>query len=186
MSAVPRRLNTGREVFAAIAGAWRLGRIDRGLERARDAGLNLTGHFWMIDRDLARGVFLAAVALTFGGYSLRYPAGSWDRAGPGLFPLMVSGSLLVLALMIMVRSRFQKPEPFEFNGRNIGLLLVSLCVFALLSLYVNMVVAIVAMVFIAGKAAATYSVSRNIKISLGLIVVAFAFQKLLGLSLPLL
>ena len=29
MSAVPRRLNTGREVFAAIAGAWRLGRIDR-------------------------------------------------------------------------------------------------------------------------------------------------------------
>ena len=63
MSAVPRRLNTGREVFAAIAGAWRLGRIDRGLERARDAGLNLTGHFWMIDRDLARGVFLGRVRI---------------------------------------------------------------------------------------------------------------------------
>ncbi|WP_448251410.1 tripartite tricarboxylate transporter TctB family protein [Ottowia oryzae] len=140
----------------------------------------------MIDRNLARGVFLAAVALAFGVYSLRYPVGSWDRAGSGLFPLMVSGALLAMALMIIVRSRFQKPEPLEFNVKNISLLLVSLCVFALLSLYVNMVVAIVAMVFIAGNAAATYSVSRNVKISLGLIVVAFAFQKFLGLSLPLL
>ena len=186
MSAASRRLNTGREVFAAILGGVASRSIGRGLKRARHAGLNLAGYFWMIDRNLARGVFLAAVALTFGVYSLRYPVGSWDRAGPGLFPLMVSGALLAMALMMVVRSRFQKPEPFEFNVKNIGLLLVSLCVFALLSLYVNMVVAIVAMVFIAGKAAATYSVSRNVKISLGLIVVAFAFQKLLGLSLPLL
>lgn len=140
----------------------------------------------MIDRNLARGVFLAAVALTFGGYSLRYPTGHLDHAGPGLFPLMVSGVLLLIAVMIMVRSRFQQPEPLEFNPRNISLLLISLCVFAGLSLYVNMLVAIVAMVFIAGRAAATYSVSRNIKISIGLIIVAFAFQKLLGLSLPLL
>lgn len=186
MSAAARRRNTGREVFADFPGVRHLRGIERGLKRPRDAGLNLAGYFWMIDRNLARGVFLAAVALTFGVYSLRYPVGSWDRAGPGLFPLMVSGALLTMALMIIVRSRFQKPEPLEFNVKNISLLLVSLCVFALLSLYVNMVVAIVAMVFIAGKAAATYSVSRNIKISIGLIVVAFAFQKLLGLSLPLL
>lgn len=186
MSAAARRRNTGREVFAAFPGVRHFRGIERGLKRPRDAGLNLAGYFWMIDRNLARGVFLAAVALAFGVYSLRYPVGSWDRAGPGLFPLMVSGALLAMALMMVVRSRFQKPEPLEFNVKNIGLLLVSLCVFALLSLYVNMVVAIVAMVFIAGNAAATYSVSRNVKISLGLIVVAFAFQKLLGLSLPLL
>ena len=186
MSAAARRRNTGREVFAAFPGVRHFRGIERGLKRPRDAGLNLAGYFWMIDRNLARGVFLAAVALAFGVYSLRYPVGSWDRAGPGLFPLMVSGALLAMALMMVVRSRFQKPEPFEFNVKNIGLLLVSLCVFALLSLYVNMVVAIVAMVFIAGKAAATYSVSRNVKISLGLTVVAFAFQKFLGLSLPLL
>lgn len=140
----------------------------------------------MIDRNLARGLFLAVIALVFGGYALQYQTGSLGRAGPGLFPLLVSGVLMVIALLIIVRSRFQASEPLDLNARNIGLLLLSLCVFALLSLYVNMLVAIVAMVFISGKAATTYSVSRNIKISIGLILVAFAFQKFLGLSLPLL
>ncbi|MFT3720260.1 tripartite tricarboxylate transporter TctB family protein [Pseudorhodoferax sp.] len=139
----------------------------------------------MIDRNLARGLFLGVIALVFGGNALRYSIGSLSHAGPGLFPLLVSGVLLLIALAIVVRSRFVPRERLEFNLRNIGLLLVSLCVFALLSLYVNMLAGIVAMVFISGRAAATYSVARNIKISLGLIVVAFAFQKLLGLSLPL-
>ncbi len=140
----------------------------------------------MIDRNLARGLFLALIALVFGGNALRYQTGALSHAGPGLFPLLVSGVLMVIALLIIVRSRFQQSERLDLNIKNIGLLLVSLCVFALLSLYVNMLAGIVAMVFISGKAATTYSVSRNIKISIGLIVVAFAFQKLLGLSLPLL
>ncbi|HVR51628.1 MAG TPA: tripartite tricarboxylate transporter TctB family protein [Pseudorhodoferax sp.] len=140
----------------------------------------------MIDRNLARGLFLAAIALVFGGYAMQYQTGSLGRAGPGLFPLLVSGVLMVIALLIIVRSRLQAPEPLDLNVRNIGLLLLSLCVFALLSLYLNMLVAIVAMVFISGRAATTYSVPRNIKISIGLILVAFAFQKFLGLSLPLL
>lgn len=139
----------------------------------------------MIDRNLARGLFLALIALVFGGFSLQYQTGSLSHAGPGLFPLIVSGILLAIALMIVVRSRFVAREPLNLNLKNIGLLLFSLCVFAFLSLYVNMLVAIVAMVFISGKAATTYSVPRNIKISIGLILVAFAFQKLLGLSLPL-
>jgi len=41
------------------------------------------------------------------------------------------------------------------------------------------------MVFIAGFAASSYSVVRNIQVAAGLIAVAFAFQKLLGLNLPL-
>lgn len=140
----------------------------------------------MIDRNLARGLFLAVIALVFGGYAMQYQTGALGHAGPGLFPLLVSGVLLLIALMIIVRSRLQAPEPLDLQVKNIGLLLLSLCVFALLSLYVNMLVAIVAMVFISGKAATTYSVPRNIKISIGLILVAFAFQKFLGLSLPLL
>jgi hypothetical protein len=34
-------------------------------------------------------------------------------------------------------------------------------------------------------AASTYSVVRNIKVSAGLVAVAYAFHKLLGLNLPL-
>ncbi len=48
-----------------------------------------------------------------------------------------------------------------------------------------MLLAIVFLVFCSTLAGTSYSVARNIKISLGLIAVAFAFKNLLGLELPL-
>ena len=41
------------------------------------------------------------------------------------------------------------------------------------------------MVFCSTLAGTSYSVMRNVKISAGLIAIAFALQKLLGLNLPL-
>jgi hypothetical protein len=140
----------------------------------------------MIDRNLARGLFLAAVSLAFGLGALRYPIGDFARAGPGLFPLMVSSLLLVIAVATIIRSRFVKPERLEFNVKNIGLLLGALCGFALVSHLLNMIAGIIFMVFVGTLAGSSYSWKRNLKISAGLIAVAFAFQKLLGLNLPLL
>jgi len=141
----------------------------------------------MIDRNLARGLFLAAIALAFGLGALRYPLGDFSRAGAGLFPLMVSGLLLLIAVATVVRSRLMKNgPPFEFNPVNIALLLSSLCAFALVSRVLNMTAGIVALVFISGFAGtAKYSIVRNLKVSVGLFLVALAFQKLLGLSLNL-
>ena len=140
----------------------------------------------MNDRTLVRGLFLLSVALAFGLGALRYHIGSLDHAGPGLFPLMVSSLLLIIALATIVRSRFVERLPLGFNLRNIGLLLVAICSFALVSKLVNMTVGIVVMVCVASLAAsAAYSWKRNVMVSAGLIAVAFAFQKLLGLNLPL-
>ena len=56
----------------------------------------------------------------------------------------------------------------------------------MISEYLNMILGIVFMVFCASFAGtSSYSVVRNLKISAGLIAVALAFQKLLGLNLPL-
>lgn len=141
----------------------------------------------MNDQNLVRGLFLAAISLIFGIGSLSYGFGSFSRAGPGLFPLMVSGMLFLVALITIVRSRFVERVPLNITLRNIGLLLAALCGFALVSKFVNMTLGIAVMVFIASVAgSATYSVMRNLKISAGLIAVAFAFQQLLGLNLPLL
>jgi Tripartite tricarboxylate transporter TctB family len=140
----------------------------------------------MIDRNLARGLFLAAIALAFGLGALRYPIGDFARAGAGLFPLMVSVLLLLIALATLVRSRVVTGPRFEFNPVNIALLLSSLCAFALVSRVLDMTAGIVAMVFISGFAGtAKYSIVRNLKVSVGLFLVALAFQKLLGLSLNL-
>ena len=139
----------------------------------------------MNDRNLLRGLFLIAISLAFGLMSLRYPIGQFSRAGPGLFPLLVSCLLFLIGLINVVRSRFVERVYLSFNMKNIALIMVSLCGFAVISEYLNMIVGIVFMVFCASLAGTSYSVARNLKISVGLIAVAFAFQRLLGVNLPL-
>jgi Tripartite tricarboxylate transporter TctB family len=140
----------------------------------------------MNDRNLVRGIFLIAIALGFGLTSLRYPIGQFSRAGPGLFPMLVSGLLFLIGVITVARSRFVERVPLDFKLKNIALILASLCGFAVISEHLNMIAGIVFMVFCASFAGtASYSVIRNLKISAGLIAVALAFQKLLGFSLPL-
>jgi hypothetical protein len=140
----------------------------------------------MNDRNLVRGLFVMAISLIFGLASLRYPIGHFSRAGPGLFPLLVSCLLFLIGLATVVRSRFVERVHLDFNIKNIALILASLCGFALISEHVNMIAGIVFMVFCVSFAGtAPYSVMRNLKISAGLIAVALAFQKLLGFNLPL-
>jgi hypothetical protein len=139
----------------------------------------------MNDRNLIRGLFLMAISLIFGLSSMRLSIGEFSRAGPGLFPLMVSGLLFLIAVATVVRSRFVERVHLDFNLNNISIILASLCGFALVSHFINMILGIVTMVFIASLAASTYSWQRNLKIAAGLLAIAFAFQKLLGFNLPL-
>lgn len=139
-----------------------------------------------MDRNLARGLFLAAVSLAFGLGSLRYTIGDFAKAGPGLFPLLVSGLLFAIALATIVRSRFVRPQPLQLQARNIGLLMAALAGFALVSKFVDMAAGIVLMVFVASLAATSWSWKRNLQIAAGLLAVAFAFREGLGLNLPLL
>jgi len=140
----------------------------------------------MNDRNLVRGLFLVAVSLAFGLQSLRYSIGGFSRAGPGLFPLMVSSLLLLIGLITVARSRVVERVELEFNMKNIAIVLASLCGLAVISQHINLIAGIVFMVFCASFAGtAKYSVVRNLKIAAGLIAVGLAFQKLLGFNLPL-
>jgi len=139
----------------------------------------------MNDRNLVKGLFLIAISLAFGLPALRYPTGDFARAGPGLFPLLVSSLLFLLGLTMVVRSFFIERVPLTFSVKNIALILVSLCGFALISKYVNMIAGIVFLVFCSSLASTSYSAVRNLKVAAFLIAVAFAFQKLLALQLPL-
>jgi phosphatidylserine synthase len=139
----------------------------------------------MLNQNLVRGAFLAALALAFGLGSLRYRFGDLGHAGPGLFPLLVSSLLLVVAVLTIVQSRFVPFEPLSMNVKNIVLILLALLAFVALSKLISMILGIVAMVFIASMAGSSPSWKRNLQISAGLIAVAYAFQKFLGLNLRL-
>jgi hypothetical protein len=125
------------------------------------------------------------IALAFGQQALRYPIGDFSRAGPGLFPAAVSGMLLLIGVVTVVRAFFVEPVQLYFNFRNIALIMASLCGFAVISMFVNMILGIIFMVFVSTVAGSSYSWIRNVKISAGLILMALALQKLLGLNLPL-
>jgi glycerol uptake facilitator-like aquaporin len=140
----------------------------------------------MNDRNLLKGLFLLAVSLAFAlGAWFRYPLGSFERPGPGFFPLMVGGFLGVLAIGMLVRSRFMEREKMSFNVNNIALILGSLVGFALLSQWINMIVGTTFLVFFATLAGTKYSLSRNAKVAAALVLIAFVFVKGLGLQLPL-
>ncbi len=139
----------------------------------------------MNDRNLVKGLLLMAIALAFGLQALRYPMGGFGRAGPGLFPLLVSSALFLLGAIAVLRSRLAARVPIAFNAKNIALILASLCGFALISEHVNMIAGIVFMVFCASLAGTSYSTVRNLKIAGALVVVALIFQKALGVQLPL-
>ncbi|WP_394790048.1 tripartite tricarboxylate transporter TctB family protein [Rhodoferax sp.] len=139
----------------------------------------------MNNRDFVRGLFLMAIALLFGVVSMNYAIGDLSRPGPRLFPLMVSAFLFLIGALTVARSHFTEPVALNYNVKNIALILLSLCGFAVLSEYINMILGIVFLVFCSTLAGTSYSVVRNVKISLGLIAVAFAFKNFLGLSLPL-
>ena len=137
----------------------------------------------MYNQNLLRGLFLAALALAFALGATRLSVGDFARAGPGLFPLMVSGLLLVLAIIMIVRSRVIAAEPFHFSVRNISSIMLALASFVVITKLVNMMAGIVALVFVGSFAATSWSWKRNLQISVVLILIAIGFQKLLGLNL---
>lgn len=140
----------------------------------------------MNNRNFVRGLFLMAIALLFGLVALgNYSIGVLSRSGPGMFPLMVSSMLFLIGVLSVVRSHFVEAVPLSYNVKNIAIILLSLVGFALLSEHLNMILGIVFLVFCSTFAGTSYSVLRNVKISLGLITIAFGFKNLLGLSLPL-
>jgi cytochrome c oxidase subunit IV len=139
----------------------------------------------MKNAQTVRGLFLILFSCVFGLSSLQYPIGRFGKAGPGLFPLVISCMLLLIGLAMLVHARFMKPEAHSFNIKNIAVVILSLCGFGLLSTWVNMTLGILFLVFSSTYAGQNYSVVRNFKIFVGLWLVAFAFKHLLGLSLPL-
>jgi hypothetical protein len=145
-------------------------------------------HFFltMINRNIARGLFVVMLSLLFGVPAyLYYPIGDFAHGGPGLFPVVVSIMLALIGISMTIRAWFAQPDPLPLSLKNIAVITAALCAFAAVSEYVNMIVGIVLMVFIAAIAGTNYSWVRNVKISIALVLIAFAFQRLLGMNLPL-
>ncbi|SFM05614.1 tripartite tricarboxylate transporter TctB family protein [Variovorax sp. OV329] len=138
-----------------------------------------------MNRVLVRGLVLMGIALLFGLNSFRYQLGDLSRAGAGLFPLIISSILFLIGAITVLTTRVMPFETLDYNVRNISIILLSFVGFALISQFINMLAAIVFLAFFSTLAGTSYSLKRNLKIAIGLVIVAFGFRDLLGLNLPL-
>ena len=139
----------------------------------------------MKNQKVMRGSALIIVALFFGVQAATYHVGTLAHAGAGLFPLMVSGLVGLIGLVMLVQAYFEEPEAMHFNVRNVAIIMASLIGFVLIAEHLKMILAILYLVFMSSLAGTDYSVVRNLKISAVLLAIAFAFHAFLGLNLPL-
>jgi hypothetical protein len=139
----------------------------------------------MNNLNIVRGLFILAIALIFGIWSTAYQIGQFSRSGPGLFPLLLSCLLGVIGVITLVRAWFVQIEPVNANFKNIAVIILALVFFTLVSHHLNMILGVIVLVFLSAFAGKNYSVLRNLKVTTGLLVIAFIFKNLLGLNLPL-
>jgi len=139
----------------------------------------------VLNQNVGKGILLIAVSLFFLVQAPQLTIGSLNRPGPWLFPVMMASSLLLLAIIMLVRSRLIEAVPLDFHFKNILLIAGALLSFALISEFVNMLTGIVVMAFIACYASDDFSIRRSAVIAGALCLMAFGMKKFLGVQLPL-
>jgi hypothetical protein len=106
-------------------------------------------------RDFWAGIMFGAIGLLFMVLSRQYTLGTAAKMGPGYFPFMLGGLLLVLGLLVSVASLRKSAQATELSAigwREIVLVLAGVVAFAALLPSMGMVVALIALLLIAAVA----------------------------------
>lgn len=139
-------------------------------------------------RDIIAGAMVAAIGLGAGGYSLlNYPTGSIARMDYGFFPLVVGLVTGICGLSILVPALLRGGEGFGvIQWKPIGVIFLSIALFAVLIGRTGLVPTTIAVTFLAGLTAPQLTWPRSLALALVLTAtVAVIFRYGLGLAIPL-
>lgn len=117
-----------------------------------------------------------------------YPMGTATRMGPGYFPVVLGGLLVVIGLALMARALRQDGPPVDrFALRPLVLVLGSTVLFGLLLRGAGLVVALMVLVLAGAYAGRHFAWGAALALAVGLTVFSvLVFVKALGLPLPVL
>lgn len=137
----------------------------------------------------ARGELLAALAVVaFGGMiawiGSGYHMGTPSRMGPGYFPVMLGGGLILVGLGLVIETWRSTPDPQIFPWRAVCALIAGVVAFALLVRSAGLVPAIFALVLIATLGESPWKPVGALVIAAAMSVIAVALF-LYGLRVPL-
>lgn len=141
----------------------------------------------LADRSVILGVLLLAVAATVIWISSGYSMGTVRRMGPGYFPVMLGGILALFGITITVRGLFFERQPIEkFAASQAIFILGGAALFGILLRPAGLLIAIAAMVGVAGLASTRLTIVKTALLAACLAAgSALVFVVALGQPIPL-
>jgi hypothetical protein len=137
--------------------------------------------------DFLAGSLFVAIGIVTVVASLDYPLGTSRNIGPGYFPILLGGVLVILGIAVAIKGLERTEEPADsWAVRPLISVTGAVVAFALLVRPLGLAVATIALVAISALAGGGYSIVRVAGLSLGLIALsAVIFIYLLGLPLSI-
>lgn len=80
-------------------------------------------------RDIAGGLCVAAIGIFAILYSQQYRFGQLHQMGPGFFPTVIGGVLVVFGLLIAIPALFREGSHIAFQPKSFAVVILSLVVF---------------------------------------------------------
>lgn len=117
-----------------------------------------------------------------------YGFGTAGRMGPGYFPRVISGLLIVVALVSLLRSMQRDGDPISpVNWKGLLLVTASVCLFGLLLTGAGLPLALTVLLLVSALASENFALSvRSLAALLALVAVCtLVFVKGLGVPMPL-
>jgi hypothetical protein len=117
-----------------------------------------------------------------------YGFGTAGRMGPGYFPRVISGLLILVALASLMRSLRQDGDPISpLHWKALLLVTASVCLFGLLLFGAGMPLALTVLLLVSAMASEHFQLSaRSLAALLALVTVCtLVFVKALGVPMPL-
>jgi Tripartite tricarboxylate transporter TctB family len=114
-----------------------------------------------------------------------YPMGSALRMGPGYFPIVLSGLLILFGIYCLIQGLL-KPEKLKGDGwslRALVILPIGAIIFGLLMEYAGFVPALVVLVFVSAYASSEFKFTEVLLLAIGLTIGSWALF-IWGLGLP--
>jgi len=138
-------------------------------------------------RSFYSGLMFILFGVLFAGAAARYDVGVPAQMGPGWFPVVLGGLLILLGLLITLGAcgmRADKTEVEPIAWREFGLVLLAIASFALLLPSFGAVLSITVMVVICAWAGREYRPLETVLVALALAVICdLVFIR--GLGLPI-
>ena len=137
------------------------------------------------NKDFLTGIMFIGVG-ALGIYMAQdYPMGSALRMGPGYFPIVLSGLLILFGIYCLIQGLL-KPEKLKGDGwslRALVILPIGAVIFGLLMEYAGFIPALVVLVFVSAYAGNEFKFVEVLLLSIGLTIGSWALF-IWGLGLP--